>query len=411
MGDVESLKQKVQELETWKKEKLVQLKKLTEDALNKTKAKFQDEIKGLEDKIEEKDSLIMSLRKENDDLKMNVGSGGGSGKYSLVVVALTDSLCIIDSGVDASVVSELNEEVKSLKSASATKEAEINKLRKELETSTSTWQVKQADYESTISELKLKQKEYESTISDLKQQLSNVPKPSATQTPTAPTVDTASIEKIDKLQSIVHELTKSVESERKEYEQEKTQFSQKIAQLQSQVSNAKEEIQAFSTERSGWERTIVTLQEKAKSGGSGDGNKGASEAKVQELQMEVQKLNKRLADEIEEKNLFEEVNRDMTQEIKEYKKKVKLYEQQGASSGGSGSGADSQIIDALKKDLEKETIERLLREEDLEQIKKELSALKQTMEDNRNDNKEIKELTVRLRALEDEKVYSPHNLN
>ena len=90
---------------------------------------------------------------------------------------------------------------------------------------------------------------------------------------------------------------------------------------------------------------------------------------------------------------------EMTQEIRELKKQLKA-----TPAPIPAGGSESMVIEELRQNLEKETIERLLREDDLTKMTKEFETFKKLTEEARSGNKEIKELTTRLRALEDEKV-------
>lgn len=89
----------------------------------------------------------------------------------------------------------------------------------------------------------------------------------------------------------------------------------------------------------------------------------------------------------------------MTQEIRELKKQLKSV------PSSPRAGGDNAIIEELRQNLEKETIERLLKEDDLAKVKKEFEELKKHVEEDRNNNKEMKDLTSRLRAVEDAKVF------
>jgi hypothetical protein len=92
---------------------------------------------------------------------------------------------------------------------------------------------------------------------------------------------------------------------------------------------------------------------------------------------------------------------EMTQEIRELKKQLKALNTSTPSTPG---GADNAVIEELRQNLEKETIERLLKEDDLAKVRKELETFKKQTEEEKSGNKEIKEITTRLRAVEDEKV-------
>ena len=99
----------------------------------------------------------------------------------------------------------------------------------------------------------------------------------------------------------------------------------------------------------------------------------------------------------------------MTQEIRELKKQLKTLNGSTSSVPTTTSvpgGGDNALIEELRQTLEKETIERLLKEDDLAKMKKEMETFKKQTEDDKSGNKEIRELTIRLRAVEDEKVYN-----
>ena len=48
---------------------------LSSEAIAKTKSKLQDEINTLQEKLDEKTDQVLSLRKENDDLKCKISAG------------------------------------------------------------------------------------------------------------------------------------------------------------------------------------------------------------------------------------------------------------------------------------------------------------------------------------------------
>ncbi len=91
----------------------------------------------------------------------------------------------------------------------------------------------------------------------------------------------------------------------------------------------------------------------------------------------------------------------MTQEVKELKKQLKQLK---SEPNTPHEKSDNKDLEDLRQSLERETIERLLREDDIVRLQKELVATKKQFEEGKLGNKELKEVTVRLRAVEDDKV-------
>ena len=87
--------------------------------------------------------------------------------------------------------------------------------------------------------------------------------------------------------------------------------------MEQKIVNAKKDLEMISGERKDWETIVSTLKEKIKEVKQGGEAQSAGDSKEKEevdnkmraLEGEVAKLKKDLADEVEEKNLFEDVNK------------------------------------------------------------------------------------------------------
>jgi chromosome segregation ATPase len=92
---------------------------------------------------------------------------------------------------------------------------------------------------------------------------------------------------------------------------------QVIQEMEQKIATAKKDLEKMSSERKEWEGTVATLKEKIQAGkekadapiAGNSKEKEEMEYKIKALEGEVTKLKKDLADEVEEKNLFEDVNK------------------------------------------------------------------------------------------------------